>query len=162
MRRLTFGEGFVRHLGYYIGGWSMPGTDGESLNYNVPGKLAALGDSGAFIAFASPPLSFDRHDPAVQKQIIRSRFAGLGPGDHAAAFARYEQRLRAFARRAQRGGDAAGRFLAPRTARGIRLRNWMNNQDWFIRLTLRIADDRGARIDLPGYGLSPASPRPPR
>jgi len=44
-------------------------------------------------------------------------------GDHAAAFARYERRLRSFLGRKQ---EAAARFatsFAPRTAAGIALRN---------------------------------------
>ncbi|GAA2499281.1 FAD-dependent monooxygenase [Winogradskya humida] len=226
VRRLAFGPSFVSHLGYYVAGWEMPSSSpsGVSLNYNVPGKLAAIGDGGAFVAFSSGELSYDRHDLDAVRAILRSRFAGLdwevprmlaaldtasdlyfdqicrvdikpwsrgrialvgdaacgatigGMGasnaligayalagalatspDHATAFARYEELVGPFARRAQKGGDMAGRFLAPRTARGIRMRNWMNNQEWFIRLTLRIASDRGAKIDLSSVS---AQPRP--
>ncbi|WP_306206829.1 FAD-dependent monooxygenase [Actinoplanes sp. RD1] len=228
VRRLTFGPeaAFVRHLGYYVAGWDLPARPGEAspsrvtLHYNVPGRLAATGDDGAFVAFSAPqPLAYDHRDVAAQQRLVRERFAGLGwevprmlaalgtagdfyfdsicrvdvptwhrsrialvgdaawgatiggmgngtalvgayvlagelaaaGGDHAVALPRYQRRMAAFARRAQRGGDTTGRFLAPRTARGIRLRNGLYNQPWVMRLTMAIADDRGARIDLPDY-----------
>lgn len=234
VRRLTFGpeRQYVRHLGYYVAGWDLPNDFGlgrDTVNYNVPGRLAALGgdhrDPGrasAFVAFAAPELSYDRHDPGAQRAILRDRFADLGwhvprmlaaldgaadlyfdqicrvdlapwsrgrvtlvgdaacgatiggmgtgtglvaaytlagelaaaGGDHTVAFPRYEARIGAFARRAQRGGDTAGRFLAPRTARGIRTRNWLHNREWFMRLMLRIASDRSDGIDLPDYAAA--------
>ncbi len=72
-------------------------------------------------------------------------------GDHTVAFPRYQQRLAAFARGTQKGGNTAGMFLAPRTAFGIRLRNAIHNQQWFMTLTFKIAADRSTNIDLPDY-----------
>ncbi|MEU6058102.1 hypothetical protein [Streptomyces sp. NPDC047097] len=43
------------------------------------------------------------------------------PGDHAAAFARYEVRMRPYAERAQRLPPGAPRLANPRTRTGIRL-----------------------------------------
>ncbi|WP_199513691.1 FAD-dependent monooxygenase [Nucisporomicrobium flavum] len=243
VRRLAFGpeRDHVRHLGYYVAGWDMPNhldLGRDTLNYNVPGRLAAIGGdhrdparAGAFVAFSSPAeIAYDRHDLAAQKRIVRERFAGLGwevprmldaldaaddlyfdaicrvdvrpwsrgrialvgdaacgatiggmgngtalvaayvlagelaaaGGDHTVAFSRYEALIGDFARRAQKGGDSTGRFLAPRTARGIRMRNWLQNRAWFMRLTMRIAGERSAGIVLPSYagptGVSAASP----
>jgi hypothetical protein len=42
-------------------------------------------------------------------------------------------------------------FLAPKTATGIRLRNALNNQRWFVDLTFKIAADRSTSIALPAY-----------
>jgi 2-polyprenyl-6-methoxyphenol hydroxylase-like FAD-dependent oxidoreductase len=244
VRRLAFGpeRQFVRHLGYYVAGWDMPndlGLGRDTLNYNTPGRLAAIGGdhrdparAGAFVAFASPELAYDRHDRGAQKRILRDRFAGLGwevprmldaldgaadlyfdqicrvditpwsrgrialvgdaasgatiggmgngtalvaaytlagelaaaDGDHTLAFPRYEARVGDFARRAQGGGDTTGRFLAPRTARGIRMRNWLHNRDLFMRLVFKIAGQRSADIDLPDYeaGTVSGASRPPR
>ncbi|MEV4638810.1 FAD-dependent monooxygenase [Actinoplanes sp. NPDC049548] len=234
VRRLAFGpeRDHVRHLGYYVAGWSMPDGPGPTRNYNVPGRLAALGGGQAFLAFSSPrQIGYDRRDVTAQKRILRDRFAGLGwevprllaalddatdlyfdqicrvdvrpwsrgritlvgdaaagatiggmgngtalvaayalagelaaaGGDHTVAFPRYEKLVGDFARRAQRGGNTTGRFLAPRTAHGIRMRNWLHNQQWFLGMVMKIAGDRSAKIDLPAYsGLSAASPRPPR
>ncbi|CAN3982312.1 FAD-dependent monooxygenase [Kitasatospora purpeofusca] len=70
-------------------------------------------------------------------------------GDHAAAFARYEGLLRAYARGCQKGGDRAGRFLAP-GAVGLRLRNWSLNRprilDWMIE-----EGRKATHLDLPDY-----------
>ncbi|MFJ4666892.1 FAD-dependent monooxygenase [Kitasatospora purpeofusca] len=70
-------------------------------------------------------------------------------GDHTAAFARYEGLLRAYAEGCQKGGDRAGRFLAP-GAVGLRLRNWSLNRprilDWMIE-----EGRKATRLDLPDY-----------
>lgn len=79
-------------------------------------------------------------------------------GDHAAAFARYEARIGAFARRAQRGGAGAGRFLAPRTAHGLAIRDWLHNRGWFLTLTYRIAGERSGGISLPDYARDAVRP----
>jgi 2-polyprenyl-6-methoxyphenol hydroxylase-like FAD-dependent oxidoreductase len=175
--------------------------------------------AGAFIAFASPRLDYDRRDEAAKRQIIRDHYrdlgwrvpqllAGLGTaddlyfdqicrvdlphwskgrvalvgdaacgatiggqgngtalvaaytlagelaaagGDHTIAFPRYEQRIAKFARGTQKGGDTTGKFLAPRTARGIRFRNGMHNFAWFMALSAKIAKDRSTNVDLPDY-----------
>lgn len=87
VRRLAFGDErqFVRHLGYHVAGWPVPGPPHEStsprttLHYNVPGRLAAVGPDGAFVAFSTPAaLAYDRHDPAACKALIREHYADLG------------------------------------------------------------------------------------
>jgi 2-polyprenyl-6-methoxyphenol hydroxylase-like FAD-dependent oxidoreductase len=78
-------------------------------------------------------------------------------GDHRVAFPRYERLIGAFARRTQKGGDTTGMFLAPKTARGIRLRNYLNNRKWFLDLTFKIAADRSTDITLPDYATLPAT-----
>jgi 2-polyprenyl-6-methoxyphenol hydroxylase-like FAD-dependent oxidoreductase len=81
VRRLAFGpeSGFVRHLGYYVATWPVPGTrDRDSLIYNVPGKMASIGGDGACVMFAAPPLDYDRRDLDQQRDLIMRRFAGLG------------------------------------------------------------------------------------
>ncbi|MFI5643213.1 FAD-dependent monooxygenase [Kitasatospora sp. NPDC051705] len=90
VRRLAFGpeQRFVRHLGYYAATWQLPndlGLPPGSLGLNVPGRLAALGGdhrdptrAGAFCLFASPELSYHRHDQDQQKALVHRAFAGLG------------------------------------------------------------------------------------
>jgi len=242
VRRLAFGpeRQYVSHLGYYVASWSMPnhlGLGRDTLGYNTPGRLASIGGdhrdpaaAGAFVAFASPELTYDRHDTDAQKRLVRERFADLGwavprmltaldqaddlyfdqicrvdvtpwsrgrvalvgdaacgatiggmgtgtalvaayalagelaaaGGDHTAAFPRYEARLSSFARRAQRGGAGTGRFLAPRTAHGLAIRNWLHNQGWFMTLTYKIAGERSSDIDLPDYAPLSGASRPLR
>jgi 2-polyprenyl-6-methoxyphenol hydroxylase-like FAD-dependent oxidoreductase len=253
VRRLTFGpeQQYVRHLGYYVAGWPMPnhlGLGRDTLGYNTPGRLASIGGdhrdparAEAFVAFASPALTYDRHALDAQKDLVREHFADLGwevprmlaaldeagdlyfdqicrvdiepwsrgrvallgdaasgatlggmgngtaliaaytlagelaaaGGDHTVAFPRYEDRIGAFARRAQKGGASAGRFLAPRTAHGLAIRNWLHNRAWFMTMTYKVAGGRSTGIDLPDYestaggGTRPGDPlsgvsRPPR
>ena len=90
IRRLAFGpeRDYVRHLGYYIAGWELPnsfGIEGESLMYNVPGRLASVGvdhrdpgKAGAMFIFASPELTYDRRDVLQQHAILREAYSGLG------------------------------------------------------------------------------------
>jgi 2-polyprenyl-6-methoxyphenol hydroxylase-like FAD-dependent oxidoreductase len=239
VRRLAFGpeERFVKHLGYYVAGWDVPNEwalTRDSLLHNLPGRMLSVGGdhrdpsrAGAFAAFVSPALSYDRHDRAAQQRIVRERFAGMGwlaprlldhmstasdfyfdqicrvdnpswtkgrialvgdaacgatiggqgngtalvsayvlagelaaaGGDHRIAFPAYEKRIGRFARGTQKGGDTTGMFLAPRSARGIRLRNYLNNRKWFLDLTFKIAGDRSTNLELPDYdALSAARP----
>jgi 2-polyprenyl-6-methoxyphenol hydroxylase-like FAD-dependent oxidoreductase len=231
VRRLTFGpeSRYVKHLGYYVAGWEVPndlGLGRDTIGCNVPGKLVSVGGdhrdparAGAFVAFASPPLDYDRHDVAQQRRILRTVFGGLGwetprllaaldtapdlyfdqickvdtpvwakgrialvgdaacgatiggmgngtaiveayalagelaaaGGDHTIAFPRYEQLVADFARGAQKGGDTTGQFLAPRTAFGLRTRDWAMNRKLFMWLTYKIAGDRSTGIKLPDY-----------
>ena len=234
VRRLAFGpeELFVKHLGYYVGGWDVPnewGLTRDTLLHNMPGKMMSVGGDHrdptrayAFVAFAAPLLQYDRHDRAAQVRLLRERYADMGwlaprllealdnprdlyfdqicrvdnpswtkgrvalvgdaacgatiggqgngtavvsayvlagelfaaGGDHRVAFPAYERRIGKFARGTQKGGDTTGRFLAPRTENGIRLRNYLNNRKWFIDLTFKIAADRSTNIELPDYAVS--------
>jgi 2-polyprenyl-6-methoxyphenol hydroxylase-like FAD-dependent oxidoreductase len=224
VRRLAFGpeEQFVKHLGYYVATWPVPGGQNDITLYNEPGRMISTDRKGAFAAFASPKITYDRHDLGEQKRILRDRYAGMGwqtprllddldeagelyfdqicrvdaprwsrgrialvgdaacgatiggqgngtalvgayvlaaelaaaGGDHRTAFPAYEKRIGRFARGTQKGGDTTGRFLAPKTARGIRLRNYLNNRKWFLDLTFKIAADRATNVQLT------AEPRP--
>ncbi|MFF5294553.1 FAD-dependent monooxygenase [Paractinoplanes globisporus] len=90
VRRLAFGpeEQFVKHLGYYVGGWDVPnewGLTRDMLLHNEPGAMMSIGGNhqdptiaSAFVAFASPKLRYDRHDRDAQKRLIRDRFTGMG------------------------------------------------------------------------------------
>jgi 2-polyprenyl-6-methoxyphenol hydroxylase-like FAD-dependent oxidoreductase len=72
-------------------------------------------------------------------------------GDHTLAYPRYERVLRRYATRCQKGGDTTGRFLAPRTALGIRLRNGILNTRVGLGALMWAAKDRSTRLALPDY-----------
>ncbi|MFD7155296.1 FAD-dependent monooxygenase [Kribbella sp. NPDC059898] len=90
VRRLAWRKEQVveRHLNYYVAGWEVPNTlgiTGDSLMYNVPGKLASVGVdrrdpglAGTLFLFKSPVLEYNRRDLDQQKAIIREQFEGLG------------------------------------------------------------------------------------
>ncbi|WP_438310020.1 FAD-dependent monooxygenase [Streptomyces sp. HUAS TT3] len=75
--------------------------------------------------------------------------------DHRTAFTRYENRLRAYAEGCQAGGDRTGKFLAPGTATGIRLRNTLLSRPWLLNRMLRMGERVSSTVDLPHYGAQP-------
>lgn len=89
-RRLAFGpeETFVRPLGGYMAWFTAPESatlDGWYQMFNAPGGLVAslrpgreAGVAKASLSFTSDPLTYDRHDLAVQRRLLDDRFAGLG------------------------------------------------------------------------------------
>ncbi|NBE53666.1 FAD-dependent monooxygenase [Streptomyces boluensis] len=231
VRRLAFGpeEAHVSHLGYYAATWGLPnflGVDEGSVGHNAPGRLASVGvdhrdpsRAGAFFVFASPELTYDRHDPDQQKRLLVEAFSDLGwevprllaslapapdlyfdsisradvdtwstgrvalvgdaacgatlggmgtgtavvaayvlagelarhPGDHRAAFTGYEKRLRKYAEGCQAGGDRTGKFLAPATTTGLRLRNALLSRPLFLNAMLKMGEKVSTTVALPEY-----------
>jgi 2-polyprenyl-6-methoxyphenol hydroxylase-like FAD-dependent oxidoreductase len=77
-------------------------------------------------------------------------------GDHAAAFRRYEDRMRDYAQRCQQGGDRTGKFLAPGSAFGLRVRNGLLGNRFLLALMLKVGKDITNKIDLPDYARAAA------
>ncbi|PSL52577.1 2-polyprenyl-6-methoxyphenol hydroxylase-like FAD-dependent oxidoreductase [Saccharothrix carnea] len=77
-------------------------------------------------------------------------------GDHEAAFRRYEDRMRDYARRCQKGGDRTGRFLAPASALGLRARNGLLGNRFLLAMMLKAGKDITNKIDLPDYARAAA------
>ncbi|MEU6117274.1 hypothetical protein ABZ840_22375 [Streptomyces sp. NPDC047117] len=73
-------------------------------------------------------------------------------GDHRAAFARYERRIRPYAEGCQKGGDRTGPFLAPRTATGLWLRNTLLSRPFLLDRMLRAGQKVSSTVELPDYG----------
>ena len=90
VRRLAWPADQVveRHLEYYVAGWEVPNTlgiSGDTLIYNVPGKLASVGAdrrdptlAQTLFVFKSPRLQYNRRDLDEQKAILQEQFGGLG------------------------------------------------------------------------------------
>jgi 2-polyprenyl-6-methoxyphenol hydroxylase-like FAD-dependent oxidoreductase len=70
-------------------------------------------------------------------------------GDHRAAFARYEEQLRTYAKVSQRA--SAGPFLAPPSRLRIKLRNWTFKSRFLLRMMLKMTDDFATDIELKDY-----------
>jgi 2-polyprenyl-6-methoxyphenol hydroxylase-like FAD-dependent oxidoreductase len=113
------------------------------------GRIALVGDAacGATIGGQGNGTAI------VSAYVLAGELAASG-GDHRVAFPAYERRIGKFARGTQKGGDTTGKFLAPRTRKGIWLRNYFNNRKWFLDLTMKIAADRSTAVDLPDYAAS--------
>lgn len=88
VRALAFGpeRDYLKHLGYYIAGWSLPNTFGagnDSEQFALPGSMASItadqrdpSRAIALLVFASDELDIDWRDTARQKQLIARKFAG--------------------------------------------------------------------------------------
>jgi 2-polyprenyl-6-methoxyphenol hydroxylase-like FAD-dependent oxidoreductase len=110
------------------------------------GRVALAGDAacGATIG------GMGNGTAIVEAYALAGELAAAG-GDHTVAFPRYARLVADFARGAQKGGDTTGKFLAPRTAFGLRARDWAMNRKLFMALTFKIAGDRSTGIKLPDY-----------
>lgn len=78
----------------------------------------------------------------------------LANGDHRAAFTRYENAVRGYARGCQKGGERTGKFLAPGTATGLRIRNTLLSQRLFLNWMLK-EGQKVSTIPLPDYRAEP-------
>jgi 2-polyprenyl-6-methoxyphenol hydroxylase-like FAD-dependent oxidoreductase len=113
------------------------------------GRIALIGDAacGATIG------GMGNGTALVEAYALAGELAAAG-GDHTAAFARYEKAIGGFARAAQKGGDSAGKFMAPRTPWGLRVRDRAMNTKFFVDMTFKIAADRSSGLKLADYEMA--------
>jgi 2-polyprenyl-6-methoxyphenol hydroxylase-like FAD-dependent oxidoreductase len=107
------------------------------------GRVALVGDS----AYGNTLGGFGTGLAVVGAYVIAGELA-IADGDHAVAFARYDQIMKRYAKIA--GNSNAGRFLAPKTALGIKARNWFLRSRMFT-LMMKYADNAANDIDLQDY-----------
>lgn len=109
------------------------------------GRVALLGDAAWGVTLGGMGVGTG----IVGAYVLAGELA-LARGDHRAAFAAYEQRMRAYAGRWQKGASP-GQFLAPSTAALLWLRNTMfatkTVQKMMVAGTIKLAAD----IELPAY-----------
>ncbi|WP_216901783.1 FAD-dependent monooxygenase [Nocardia alni] len=124
---------------FYLDSLSQVRLDG----HYTKGRFALVGDSG----YGNTLGGFGTGLALVGAYVLAGELAVAG-GDHTLAFARYDEIMRRYAKIA--GNSNAGRFLAPRTARGIRMRNWFFRSRSFALMT-KYADRAAKDIDLRDY-----------
>ncbi|WP_405160990.1 FAD-dependent monooxygenase [Nocardia sp. NBC_01499] len=107
------------------------------------GRVALVGDS----AYGNTLGGFGTGLAVVGAYVIAGELA-LADGDYAIAFTRYNEIMKRYAKIA--GNSNAGRFLAPKTARGITMRNWFLGSRMFT-LMMKYADRAANDIDLRDY-----------
>jgi 2-polyprenyl-6-methoxyphenol hydroxylase-like FAD-dependent oxidoreductase len=107
------------------------------------GRVALVGDA----AYANTLGGFGTGLAVVGAYVLAGELA-VADGDHTAAYARYDEIMRRYAKIA--GNTNTGRFLAPKTAAGIRARNWLLGSRAF-GLMARHADNAANDIDLADY-----------
>ena len=109
------------------------------------GRIALVGDS----AYGNTMGGFGTGLAIVGAYVLAGELA-LAGGDYAAAYARYDALMKRYATIA--GNTNAGRFLAPRKARGIRMRNWFVGS-WMWGLMLKYGDNAANDIELRDYPM---------
>jgi 2-polyprenyl-6-methoxyphenol hydroxylase-like FAD-dependent oxidoreductase len=107
------------------------------------GRIALAGDS----AYGNTLGGVGTGLAVVGAYVLAGELAVAG-GDHTVAYARYNEIMRRYAKIA--GQSNAGRFLAPRTALGIRARNWFLGSRAFD-LMLKYAGNAANDIELQDY-----------
>ncbi|WP_227996632.1 FAD-dependent monooxygenase [Nocardia australiensis] len=107
------------------------------------GRVVLVGDS----AYGNALGGFGTGLAVVGAYVIAGELA-VNQGDHAVAFVNYDEIMHRYAKIA--GNSNAGRFLAPKTARGIKVRNWFIHS-WMFDLMLKYADKAVNDIDLKDY-----------
>ncbi|WP_436497704.1 FAD-dependent monooxygenase [Actinokineospora sp. HUAS TT18] len=110
------------------------------------GRVALVGDAACGATLGG----MGTGTAIVAAYILAGELAAT-PDDHRGAFTRYERVLRAYAQRCQRGGDRTGRFLAPRTAHGIRLRDKLMGSRRVMDFMIKEGKKVSADVALPDY-----------
>lgn len=108
------------------------------------GRVVLLGDS----AYGNTLGGFGSGLAVVGAYVLAGELKRAG-GDHTVAFRRYTELFRPYAKVSKQGN--AGRFLAPATKRGMRMRNWMFERATLFGAMMKLADRFATRITLPDY-----------
>ncbi|GAB2851421.1 FAD-dependent monooxygenase [Actinocorallia aurea] len=108
------------------------------------GRAALLGDAAWGVTLGGMGVGTG----LVGAYVLAGELAASG-GDPGTALPAYERRMRPYADRWQRGASP-GRFLAPRTGYGLRLRDTLFARSWFQRLLIGSTGSMAA-ADLPDY-----------
>lgn len=109
----------------------------------VSGRVALVGDS----AYGNTLGGFGTGSALVGGYVLAGELAAAG-GEYGTAFARYEEILRDYVKIG--GNSNAGRFLAPKTGYGLRIRDWFLGSRLF-GLMDKYATDATDDIDLADY-----------
>ncbi|TLF76052.1 FAD-dependent monooxygenase [Nocardia cyriacigeorgica] len=109
----------------------------------VRGRVALVGDAG----YGNTLAGFGTGLALVGAYVLAGELA-LADGDHTVAFPCYDEIMQRYNKIA--GSSNPGRFLAPKTAFGIRARDWFLNSPLFA-LMVKLGDKGANDIDLRDY-----------
>lgn len=109
----------------------------------IRGRVALVGDAG----YGNTLAGFGTGLAIVGAYVLAGELA-LADGDHTVAFARYDEIMRRYNKIA--GSSNPARFLAPKTAFGIRARDWFLNSPLFA-LMVKLGDKGANDIELRDY-----------
>jgi 2-polyprenyl-6-methoxyphenol hydroxylase-like FAD-dependent oxidoreductase len=107
------------------------------------GRIALVGDAG----YGGTIGGMGTGVAVVAAYVLAGELAAAD-GDHVTAFARYEERVRDYVARCQRGARSVGKFMAPRTRLGIvsrnlflRVANMLPGKGFMERIAMQRASD---------------------
>jgi 2-polyprenyl-6-methoxyphenol hydroxylase-like FAD-dependent oxidoreductase len=114
------------------------------LDHYAKGRIVLLGDA----AYGNTLGGFGTGLAIVGAYVLAGELAAAS-GDHAAAFAAYEDQLRRYAKIARQA--SAGAFLAPPTRRKMWLRNLTFRSGFLLKAMLKLTDKFATDIELKDY-----------
>jgi 2-polyprenyl-6-methoxyphenol hydroxylase-like FAD-dependent oxidoreductase len=114
------------------------------MDHYAKGRVVLLGDS----AYGNTLGGFGTGLAIVGAYVLAGELH-RARGDHTVAFRRYTELFRPYAKISKQGN--AGRFLAPSTSRGIRMRNWMFKRATLFGAMMKLTDRFATKIELPDY-----------
>ncbi len=100
---------------------------------------------------AGPPSAVWAREPRWVAAYVLAGELARAQGEYGTAFTRYESRLRKYATGCQAGGDRTGKFLAPATTTGIRLRNALLSRPMFLNGMLKLGERVSSTVELPDH-----------
>lgn len=126
-----------------LDGFYLDSLSKVSMKNFVSGRVALVGDAGYGITLGG----FGTGLAVVGAYVLAGELAAAG-GDYEVAFPRYQEIMKQYLRKAD--DSRPGPFLAPKTALGLRFRNWFVGSRAF-GLMLKYTDSAKNDIDLVDY-----------
>lgn len=115
-----------------------------TIDHYSRGRFVLLGDA----AYGNTLGGFGTGLAIVGAYVLAGELLAAG-GDHLAAFARYEEQFRTYAKISQRA--SAGPFLAPPSRLRIKMRDWTFKSRTLLRMMLKATDNFATDIELKDY-----------
>lgn len=115
-----------------------------TIDHYARGRVVLLGDA----AYGNTLGGFGTGLAIVGAYVLAGELLAAN-GDHRAAFARYEEQFRGYAKISQRG--TAGPFLAPPSRVRIKMRDWTFKSRFLLRMMLKATDNFATDIELKDY-----------
>ncbi|WP_157248857.1 FAD-dependent monooxygenase [Nonomuraea typhae] len=114
------------------------------LDHYTRGRVVLVGDA----AYGNTLGGFGTGLAIVAAYVLAGELAESG-GEHERAFLAYEDAFRDYAKIARNGN--AGRYLAPTTPRGIRMRNWIFKYRFLLKAMMKMGNQAATDISLKNY-----------
>ncbi|MFI9555960.1 FAD-dependent monooxygenase [Nonomuraea endophytica] len=114
------------------------------VDHYARGRVVLIGDA----AYGNTLGGFGSGLAMVAAYVLAGELAATG-GDYRAAYQAYEDAFRDYAKIARNGN--AGRYLAPTTRRGIRMRNWIFKYRFLLAAMTKMGDKAATDIELKDY-----------